>query len=62
MFLLLDSYATGGRYLSFFGAGAGTASNRPLLTIDYTPVPEPGSLMLLTLGIAGLWFARQRRK
>jgi hypothetical protein len=33
---------------------------RPLLTIEYTPVPEPGSLTLLAMGVAGALAVRRR--
>ena len=56
--VLLES--TGGSW-RFDSSEAGNIANRPLLTIDYTPVPEPGTLALLGLGAAGLWH-RARRK
>ena len=37
------------------------AAERPLLTIDYTPVPEPTSLSLLGCGVAVLALVRRRQ-
>ncbi len=38
--------------LDFFSRDEGFVSDRPLLTVDFTPVPEPGSVLLLSLGTA----------
>lgn len=41
--------------------GREDAVNRPLLTIQYSVVPEPGTLSLVALGLlAGMMFARRR--
>ena len=39
--------------------GGATTAAEPVLTIDYSPIPEPGSLALLALG--GMFVVRRRR-
>ncbi len=41
---------TVGTARAFFSREASVASQRPTLTIDFTPAPEPGSLVMLGLG------------
>jgi PEP-CTERM motif len=43
-----------------FGSRESQASQRPTLTIDYAPVPEPGSLIMFAVG-AFLLTSRRRR-
>jgi len=60
----LYNYAKDGAYL-----GASAISGLPInvsmlggeFDLDYTPAPEPGTFLLLALGLSGLRFARQRR-
>jgi hypothetical protein len=48
--------------IQFDSSEGATVSLRPLLTVDYTPVPEPGSLVLAGLaGAAALCLRRLRR-
>lgn len=39
-----------------------TLANRPLLTIDFTPIPEPATLPLLLLGLSLVGFMLQRKR
>lgn len=48
-------------FVRFRSDNHATAADRPLLTVDYTPVPEPGSAALLATS-AGLLLARRRRR
>jgi hypothetical protein len=49
--------------IAFDSSETGTAALRPLLAVDYTPVPEPGSLVLAGLaGAAALCVRRLRRR
>lgn len=34
----------------------------PVLTVNFTPIPEPSSALLAVLGIVGLWMGRIRRR
>jgi hypothetical protein len=53
---------TGASNFARFGSdGAGTAANRPQLTINYTPVPEPSSAALLGFTSVALLTRRLRR-
>ncbi|HEY8153306.1 MAG TPA: DNRLRE domain-containing protein [Myxococcota bacterium] len=48
--------------IQFDSSEAATVTARPLLTVDFTPVPEPGSLVLAGLaGAAALCVRRLRR-
>jgi hypothetical protein len=55
---LLDTN-TDTSYVGFFDSTA-TGGNAPLLTIEYTPVPEPSAFALALCGLCALW--RVRRK
>jgi hypothetical protein len=44
-----------------FGSRTGGGS-APSLLINYTPLPEPGTLALVALGGLGVWFAWRRRQ
>ncbi len=50
----------GGEGVSFNTREAGTG-NRPYLTIQYTVIPEPGSLTVLAAGVAGFCFRRRAK-
>lgn len=41
-------------------SGAGGATEKPTLTLDYSPIPEPSTYALMSLGGFGLLFMRRR--
>jgi len=47
---------------TFVAAEGLTVSERPLLTIDYTAIPEPNALAMLAIGSFGLLTSGRRRK
>ena len=48
--------------VSYLFNSSNFASNHPELTLDVAPVPEPGTLALLTTALGGLWIARRQKK
>jgi len=58
--LLLGDEATVANAKRFDTREHPTASVRPVLEIDFTPIPEPTTLSMVTLGL--LTFARRRRR
>lgn len=61
MALKLDNEATGGtREIYFFYDNNGVAY-APMLTIDYTPIPEPGVLAMFLCGVGGIMLSSRRR-
>ena len=59
--LMLGDESTGQTTKRFSSREATTAGYRPLLTIDYSPAPEPAAVVLAVVGVAGLAAARFRR-
>ena len=49
-------------YPNAFSNGWLVAIDDPVLTASRGTIPEPGSLALLGLGLAGLGFSRRRRR
>lgn len=51
------------RFLYFWSMNSGKGSNMlPQLVIDYTPIPEPGTLGLAAMGALLLWGLSRRRQ
>jgi hypothetical protein len=58
---LLPWLPNGTNGLDFYSAEWVTVAERPLLTVQATPVPEPASALLTALGAAAVLAARRRR-
>ena len=48
--------------VSYLFNSSNFASNHPELTLNVAPVPEPGTLALLTAAFGGLWITRRQKK
>ncbi|MCY2974724.1 MAG: DNRLRE domain-containing protein [Planctomycetota bacterium] len=59
--LRASSESTPSNARSFASSENTNSSQRPTLTIDYTAVPEPGSLALVVAAVAGIFFRRYGR-
>lgn len=58
--LLLKESLEPGPFVGFRDRSRAADDDRPLLTIDYTPIPEPAGLSLLACGVAALALVRRR--
>jgi hypothetical protein len=45
----------------YHSSNSATPGSRPMLTIEYTAIPEPMTMTLLGMGVVGL-ISRRRRK
>jgi hypothetical protein len=55
-------FTNGTNGIDFDSSEALTASLRPVLTVQVSPIPEPGTYALLLAGLATLGFIAQRRR
>ena len=60
--IVIGDEATAGSAKRFDSRENPTAANQPVLTIDYTPIPEPATIGLLLTGLGGVLIARRRRR
>jgi len=60
--LINDVNRTGEARWAMFSSEYGTIADRPALTIDYMPIPEPSTLAIWALGLLGLGFYGWRRR
>ncbi len=60
--VVIGDEATSGSAKRFDTRENATAANRPLLTIDFTPIPEPGSIGFVGLLVIGALSAGRRKR
>jgi hypothetical protein len=59
----VSEVASGETRINFASDDFATVAFRPLLTVDYTPIPEPSAILLFGVGIVGLaGYVRHKRK
>lgn len=56
-----EAFDEGRRDVIFFSSENGVIGERPLLIVDYTPVPEPGNALMLLVGSLVLAALRRRQ-
>lgn len=54
-------FTNGTNGIDFYTSEFGTVASRPLLTVNVTPVPEPGTWALLAVGLGVVVFLARRR-